>query len=153
MRGRAELPDCTVSARSDQDALTRPSRTTRRAWSISILLTPPALLALRRYLLENTIWHDFSHIGGFVASYLEDGLACPLLLQIADDIRNAFPALLGELPLSQASAFKGLRPNAAVDAHADDAAVTVNFWVTPSAANRDPGRGGIVVCRVPPPPN
>ena len=67
------------------------------------LLTPPALLGLKRYLLESTIWHDFSHIGGFVASYLEDGLACPLLLQIADEIRGAFPELLG-----QASAVPGL---------------------------------------------
>ena len=46
-----------------------------------------ALDSLRRFLLESTIWHDFSHIDGFVASYLEDGLACPLLLQIADELR------------------------------------------------------------------
>ena len=66
------------------------------------LPTPPALAALKRHLLESTIWHDFSHIGGFVASYLEDGLACPLLLQIADEIRGAFPDLLKGHPLSQA---------------------------------------------------
>lgn len=119
--------------------------------AVDDLLTPPALDALRRYLLESTIWHDFAHIGGFVASYLEDGLACPLLLQIADELRHAFPAILGARPLSQAWAFKGLKPQAAVDAHADDAAVSVNFWVTPTDANRQPGRGGLVVCRAPPP--
>src|SRR5581483_5317299 len=115
------------------------------------LLTPPALDSLRRFLLESTIWHDFNHIGGFVASYLEDGLACPLVLQIADEIRATFPELLGHHPLSQAWAFKGLRSAAAVEAHADDAAVSINFWVTPDAANRDPDRGGLAVCRVPPP--
>ena len=121
------------------------------AIAVDDLLTPPALDALRRFLLESTIWHDFSHIDGFVASYLEDGLACPLLLQIADELRHAFPEILGEHPLSQAWAFKGLRAQAAVDVHADDAAVSVNFWVTPTEANLDPGRGGLVVCRAPPP--
>ena len=115
------------------------------------LLTPPALLRLKRYLLESTIWHDFSHIGGFVASYLEDGLACPLLLQIADELRVAFPELLRKHPLTQAWAFKGLEGQAAIDAHADDAAINVNFWVTPDDANLNPDGGGLAVCRVPPP--
>jgi hypothetical protein len=115
------------------------------------LLTPQALDSLWRFLLESTIWHEFSHIDGFVASYLEDGLACPLLLQIADELRHAFPDILGENPLSQAWAFKGLQAQAAVDVHADDAAVSVNFWVTPTEANLDPEHGGLVVCRASPP--
>jgi tetratricopeptide (TPR) repeat protein len=116
------------------------------------LLTAQALLAMRRYLLESTIWHDFSHIDGFVASYLEDGLACPLLLQIADEIRGTFPELLGKRPLSQAWAFKGVEAGGMIDAHADDAAISVNFWLTPEEANLDSGRGGMVVCCAPPPP-
>ncbi len=102
-------------------------------------------------MLESTIWHDFSHIGGFVASYLEDGLACPLILQIADEIRSSFRDVLGEHPLTQAWAFKGLRAASAIDAHADDAAISLNFWVTPTEANLKPGRGGLVVGLVPPP--
>jgi tetratricopeptide (TPR) repeat protein len=117
------------------------------------LLTPAALNGLKRYLLESTVWHDFSHIGGFVASYLEDGLASPLLLQIADELRRAFPEILGPHPLSQAWAFKGLDTAAAMEAHADDGAVSVNFWVTPDAANVLPDSGGLAVCRVPPPPD
>jgi tetratricopeptide (TPR) repeat protein len=115
------------------------------------LLTPRALETLERFLLESTIWHDFSHIDGFVASYLEDGLACPLLLQIADELRHRFPDILGEHRLSQAWAFKGLKAQSAVDIHADDAAVSVNFWVTQTPANLDPEHGGLVVCRAPPP--
>jgi Flp pilus assembly protein TadD len=115
------------------------------------LLTPLALLGLKRHLLESTIWHDFNHIGGFVASYLEDGLACPLLLQIAAELRTSFPELLGKHPLTQAWAFKGLEAHAAIDAHADDAAISVNFWVTPNEANLDPDGGGLAVCLVPPP--
>lgn len=115
------------------------------------VLTPQALGSLRRFLLESTIWHDFSHIDGFVASYLEDGLACPLLLQIADELRCAFPEILAAHSLCQAWAFKGLRAQAAVDVHADDAAVSVNFWVTPTQANLKAERGGLFVCRTPPP--
>ena len=70
------------------------------------LLTPKALSLVQRFLCESTIWHDFSHIGGFVAAYLEDGLACPLMLQIADEFRAALPELLGPHPLTQAWAFK-----------------------------------------------
>jgi tetratricopeptide (TPR) repeat protein len=117
------------------------------------LLTSAALHGLKRYLLESTVWHDFSHIGGFVASYLEDGLASPLLLQIADELRSAFPEILGPHPLSQAWAFKGLDTVAAIEAHADDGAVSVNFWVTPDDANLLPDSGGLAVCRVPPPPD
>jgi len=147
-----ELAGLAVSERPDRDALMRQFKA-QQAGAVWFdgLLTPPALLGLKRYLLESTIWHDFSHIGGFVASYLEDGLACPLLLQIADEIRSTFPELLEKHPLSQAWAFKGLEAKAAIDAHADDAAISINFWVTPDQANIDPGRGGLVVCRVPPP--
>lgn len=115
------------------------------------LLSPAALVGLRRYLLESTVWHDFEHIGGFVATYLEDGLASPLLLQIADELRGAFPEILGPHPLSQAWAFKGLEGHSSVDAHADDAAVSVNFWVTPAAANLEPGASGLRICLSPPP--
>ena len=115
------------------------------------LLTAPALVRLKHYLLESTIWHDFGHIDGFVASYLEDGLACPLLLQVADEIRQTFPELLADRPLAQAWAFKGLQCGAAVDAHADDAAISLNLWLTPDEANLDAQRGGLAICCTPPP--
>ena len=147
-----ELADRAVSERPDAENLVRRfAEAPTGAVYFDDLLTPRALFALRRYLLESTIWHDFSHIGGFVASYLEDGLACPLILQIADELRAAFPDLLADHPLSQAWAFKALRADSAVDVHADDAAISVNFWVTPTQANLDPDRGGLSVCRAPPP--
>jgi Flp pilus assembly protein TadD len=149
--GAPELAGQAVSARPDRDAILRHFKDKAGAVLFDNLLTPPALAGLKRYLLESTIWHDFDHIDGFVASYLEDGLACPLVLQIADEIRRMFPEILSEHPLSQAWAFKGLEARAAIDAHADDAAFSVNFWVTPDAANRDPERGGLTVCLVPPP--
>jgi Tfp pilus assembly protein PilF len=150
LRAAPELTGSSVSARADLTALTAQFNA-QGAVAVDDLLTPHALDSLCRFLLESTIWHDFSHIDGFVASYLEDGLACPLVLQIADDLRRAFPEILGGHPLSQTWAFKGLKPQAAVDVHADDAAVSVNFWITPSEANLAPGHGGLVVSLTPPP--
>jgi tetratricopeptide (TPR) repeat protein len=147
-----EIAGRAVNPRPDRDALVaRFGEGKAGAVSFDDLLTPAGLAALKRYLLESTIWHDFSHIGGFVASYLEDGLACPLLLQIVDEIRGALPELLGPHPLTQAWAFKGLKAASAVAAHADDAAVSINFWVTADLADRNPSGGGLEVCRVPPP--
>jgi tetratricopeptide (TPR) repeat protein len=152
LRAAPEVAGRAVNERADRAALTAQFEE-QGVISVDDLLTPQALISLRRFLLESTIWHDFSHIDGFVASYLEDGLACPLLLQIADELRRAFPDILGEHPLSQAWAFKGLQTQAAVDVHADDATVSVNFWVTPTEANLKSGHGGLVVCRAPPPDN
>jgi tetratricopeptide (TPR) repeat protein len=150
LRAAPEIAGGAVHDRPDRAALTA-QFDAQGAVAVDDLLTPEALGSLWRFLLESTIWHDFSHIDGFVASYLEDGLACPLILQIADELRQAFPVILGPHPLTQAWAFKGLREQSAVDVHADDAAVSINFWVTPSEANLDPASGGLVVSLTPPP--
>ncbi len=115
------------------------------------LLRREAMASLRSHLLDSTIWHDFEHIGGFVAAYLEDGLACPVLLQIAVELRRALPGLLGPHPLRQGWAFKCLTGAQGIDVHADGGAVSVNFWVTPDGANLQPGAGGLIVHRAPPP--
>jgi tetratricopeptide (TPR) repeat protein len=151
VRDAPELADGVVSEGLDSAALARAFERQGGVVYFDDLLTPASLHSLKRYLLESTIWHDFSHIGGFVASYLEDGLACPLLLQIADELRHRLPELLGGHPLTQAWAFKSLRTDAAIDAHADDAAISLNFWVTPTNANLVADRGGMVICPVPPP--
>jgi Tfp pilus assembly protein PilF len=150
LRAAPEIADGAVNQRADRAELNA-QFAAQGAVAVDDLLTPQAFGSLRRFLLESTIWHDFSHIDGFVASYLEDGLACPLVLQIADELRQAFPDILGPHPLTQAWAFKGLRPQSAVDVHADDAAVSINFWVTPAEANLDPESGGLVVALTPPP--
>jgi tetratricopeptide (TPR) repeat protein len=150
LRAAPEVAGRAVSERSDRAVLTAQFEK-QGAIAVDDLLTPQALESLQRFLLESTIWHDFFHIDGFVASYLEDGLASPLILQIADELRRAFSDILGEHALSQAWVFKALRPRATVDVHADAAAVSVNFWVTPTEACLNPERGGLVVCRTPPP--
>jgi tetratricopeptide (TPR) repeat protein len=152
VRDAPEIVDGATASRPDRKHVVRAFSEGPGALYFDDLLTPSAFASLRRYLLESTIWHDFTHIGGFVASYLEDGLACPLLLQVADELRTNLSELLGDYPLTQAWAFKAVESTASVDIHADDSAVSVNFWMTPAAANLDPGRGGMDICLEPPPP-
>ena len=118
---------------------------------IDDLLGPEALDTLYRHLLESTIWHDCEHIPGFLAAYLEDGLACPVLLQIVDELRAALPTVLGPHPLMQAWAFKCLTGSQGIDVHADSGAVSLNLWLTPDEANLEPDAGGLTVHRALPP--
>lgn len=109
------------------------------------LLNVNALQRLFQFLLESTIWFDFRHINGHVAAYLENGLACPLVLQIAEDLRRCLPEIFGSRTLTQAWAFKNVGRQEKIDLHVDDAAVSVNFWITPDSANTAPESGGLIV--------
>jgi len=109
------------------------------------LLCPEALVSLRRYLMESTIWYDFRHRGGYMGAYLKDGIGCPLLFQIASDLRTTFPDVFKDHHLNQLWAYKYDSRLSGIGMHADFAAVNVNFWVTPSDANLDPECGGLVV--------
>ena len=115
-------------------------------------LTPVALDSIRHFLLGSTIWFDFFHKGGYIGAYLRDGLACPLFFQIAEEMRTTFPKIFKNHPLKQlwaykydSRAYKNDSPLTGINAHADYAAVNVNFWVTPKAANLNSLSGGLVV--------
>jgi tetratricopeptide (TPR) repeat protein len=149
-----ELVSGALNPTLDFDALSRlyEDTTPGVAW-FDEFLAPKALGLLRRFLLESTIWHDFSHISGCLAAYLEDGLACPLILQIVDELRAGLSGILKDHPLSQIWAFKGIEQGRGIDVHADDGAISVNFWVTADSANADPEQGGLIIHRKSPPPD
>ncbi|QYC41487.1 hypothetical protein Nocox_19390 [Nonomuraea coxensis DSM 45129] len=110
-------------------------------------LTEEALDGLYRFCLDSTIWSGNRYAHGRLGAFFQDGFACPLLMQIAEELREALPRLIGErYPLRQMWGFKS-GPELPADAttHADFAAVNVNFWITPDSANLDPGSGGLVV--------
>ena len=124
---------------------------------IDNFLTPSALSSLRKFLLGSTIWFEFKK-GGYLGAYLSDGLACPLLLQIADDLRNKFPDVFKSHQLNQLWAYKydsqAHKTNnslSGIKKHADFAAINVNFWITPAAANLNHESGGLVVYDSPAP--
>jgi tetratricopeptide (TPR) repeat protein len=111
------------------------------------LLTEGALADLRRYCMGSTIWTDFRYSGGYVGAALANGVASGLLLQIARELRARMPQLLGPHPLRQLWAYKYDSTLTGIGPHADEAAVNVNFWITPDSANLDPQTGGLVVWR------
>lgn len=111
---------------------------------IDRLLKPEALAALRTFCLESTIWKK-DYENGYLGAFLGDGFATPLLLQIAEELRHAFPGIFKDHRLTQAWAFKQDSARRGLSIHADAAAVNVNFWITPDEANLDPEKGGLVV--------
>ena len=108
-------------------------------------LTTEALRELRRFCLESTIWFDFQHVGGYLGAYVEDGFICPLLTQIARELPRALPAIFGDHAITHLWGYKYDSSLKGIGVHADFAAVNVNFWITPDAANLAQERGGLVV--------
>jgi hypothetical protein len=124
---------------------------------IDNFLTPSALNSIRKFLLGSTIWFHIKR-GGYLGAYLKEGLACPLLLQIADDLRINFPEIFKNHQLKQlwaykydSRAYKDDNGLTGIKAHADQAAVNVNFWITPATANLNPESGGLIVYNTPAP--
>ena len=119
---------------------------------IDDFLSPAALKSLRKFFLGSTIWFDFFHDGGYMGAYLNDGLASPLILQVAEGLRKKFPRIFKHHQLNHLWAYKydsrACEKNnsfTGIEPHADFAAVNVNFWITPKSANLDPSSGGLVV--------
>jgi len=111
------------------------------------LLRLEALQALRRYLHRSTVWFGYGKARGYCGSYMEDGFGCELLQQIARELRERMPELLGPHHLNQMWAYIYDQRMQGITAHADPAAVNLNFWITPDEANLDPDSGGLIVSR------
>ena len=111
---------------------------------IDNLLTEPALEALRRFCWGSTMWRR-SYEKGYLGAVPSQGFACPLLAQIADELRDVFPSVIGDHGLGLMWGFKYDSSLSGIPMHADQAAVNVNFWITPDEANRNPDNGGLVV--------
>ncbi len=137
--GMAINPDLDIAAIETQYFSTKPE-----AMFFDTLLTPEALATLRAFCLESTIWkRDYQN--GYIGTFLANGFSCPLLLQIAEELRRQFPRIFQQHQLVQAWAFKHDSALQGLNMHADAAAVNVNFWITPDSANRNLENGGLVV--------
>jgi hypothetical protein len=109
-------------------------------------LSEEALASLRSFCLESTLWFANSYAHGRLGAFFRDGFNCPLLMQIANDLRCALPRVIGEKnPLLQMWAFKYDHVQPATVAHADFASVNVNFWLTPDSANLNAQSGGMII--------
>jgi hypothetical protein len=114
---------------------------------IDDFLTAEALEGIRRFSLQSTCWAGNRYANGRLSALFLTGFNCPLLLQVAEELRDSLSELIGDRhSLKQLWAFKYTRdlpPDSTI--HADFAAVNVNFWITPDAANLDPSSGGMQI--------
>lgn len=116
------------------------------------LLTDKTLKALRTFLRSSTFYF-YQRPGYHLVALLEDGLASPLLAQIADGLRHALPTVLGPLPLTGARAYKADNSPLPTNSSgkpplADDsapAAVSVLIWTVPASAQLDPADGALIL--------
>lgn len=119
---------------------------------IDQLLTPEACEALLHFCQKSTIWHD-DHKQGYLGSYMDDGFNCPLLFQIARELKYKLPSLLGAWSLLQMWAYNHDHEAEGIGLHADAAHINVNLWLTPDSANRIPNTGGLRIYPVEAPPD
>ena len=130
-------PDLDVAAIETRYFSTKPE-----AMYVDQLLTQRALEALRTFCLESTIWkRDYQN--GYIGTFIANGFACPLLLQISEELRTKFPKIFQGHKLVQSWAFKHDSALQGLNMHADAAAVNVNFWITPDEASINPESGWI----------
>jgi tetratricopeptide (TPR) repeat protein len=111
---------------------------------IDNLLTDEAVAELRRYCLGSRVWHT-PYPQGYLGAFPESGFAAPLLAQVAEELAAAFKDIFAAHPLRYHWAFKYDSSLDGIGIHADEAAVNVNFWITPDVANLDPDSGGLVI--------
>lgn len=111
-------------------------------------LTPEALSKLRAYCADSMIWRR-NYDAGYIGATPEDGLACPLLAQIAEEIQATWPVIFGPHRFSYLGAFKyDSELSRGTNTHADNSAVNVNLYIAPDDANLDPGCGGMEIWNV-----
>jgi tetratricopeptide (TPR) repeat protein len=119
---------------------------------IDNFLSDQALDELRRFCWDSTLWRT-SYEAGYLGAAPEKGFACPLLAQIAEELRDTFPSIVGDHRLRRLWGFKYDSRLRGIGIHADQAAVNVNFWITPDGANQNPQTGGMVIWDVAAPPD
>ena len=74
---------------------------------IDDFLVPEALESLRRFCLESTVWLANRYPNGRLGSFFVDGFNAPLLLQIAEELRERLGRIIGDRhPLRQLWGFK-----------------------------------------------
>ena len=138
------LPGPAINARNAQTAAEEWRRNRPQILVLDDFLIPEALIKLRRFCWDSTVWRQ-NYNEGYLGAMLEHGFACPLLAQIAEELRQVLPTILGEHPLVYLWGFKYDSRFSGVKIHADSAAVNVNFWITPDEANLNPEASGLIV--------
>ena len=147
MRRNEAAPERVLNARNDGAAIARSFHDGGGVACIDNLLSPPALGQLQRFCLESTVWRR-SYRQGYLGAYPESGFVSPLLLQLAAELKQAMPELLGEHHLTYWWSFVCQHQRPGTDIHADQSDISLNFWITPDSANLAPESGGLEMWNV-----
>ena len=107
-------------------------------------LKPDAIDHLYRYGLCSTVFFK-EYNNGYLTTKMTDGFYSDLLVQMVQEIPERLPGIFADSRLKEAWIFKCDSRMKALDTHADFAAVNVNIWLTPDAANADPESGGLTI--------
>jgi tetratricopeptide (TPR) repeat protein len=111
---------------------------------IDDFLTREALDQLRKFCLESTVWrHPYKF--GYVGAFPQNGFASTSLFAIAEEFSAALGEAFDQYQLAQWWAFVYDTKLPGTDIHGDDADFSLNLWITPDSANRDPDGGGLVI--------
>lgn len=136
------LPELCLNRRDWRDVVQAFSGEGKGIACVDGLLTPEALAQLQRFCLRSTVWRR-PYPPGYIGANPESGFFSPLLLQIAAELRQAMPELLGGHHLSYWWSFVCQHQRPGTDIHADQSDISLNFWITPDSANLQPGGGGL----------
>jgi hypothetical protein len=106
---------------------------------IDDFMNPEALQKLKTYCLEFPFWNTI-YGRGYLGAFRENGFSPQTLSTLSLEMVTHMPNIFDDVNkrnLSQMWAFKYESKCPGIDIHADFAAVNVNFWITPTKANRD----------------
>lgn len=113
---------------------------------IDDFLSQEALVEIRNFCLESTIWFGNRYAHGRLGAFFREGFNSDTLVRIAQMAATNLPNIIGEgHPLLQMWAFKYSNIQPITNPHADFAAANLNFWITPDEANLDKQTGGMVI--------
>lgn len=152
LRRNDAAPEQVLNPRNDGGDIAQAFRDGGGVACIDNLMTLPALTQLQRFCLESTVWRR-SYRQGYLGAYPEAGFVSPLLLQLAAELKQAVPELLGEHHLIYWWGFVCQHQRPGTDIHADQSDISLNFWITPDSANLAPESGGLEVWNVAAPPD
>ena len=113
---------------------------------IDDFLSPEALLEIREFCLESTIWFGNRYAHGRLGGFFREGFNNGTLVRVAQMAATLLPDIISDRhPLLQMWAFKYSPFQPATNPHADFAAANLNFWITPDEANLDQRTGGMII--------